>query len=347
MKVLLAGYGAVSILRGGPLTQITRTAEELRTLGIDAALFDPWKRFDRKTADLVHLFGANIGTYHLARELVTLGVPLVVSPIVFSNHSAGFVRAGLSVTRALQRVWRGVWSDYGLCADICRWAARVLPNTSDEADLLVRGYRVDPRKISLVPNGVDPVFGQGDPALFRATYGVDRFVLNVGHIGHERKNVLRLIQALAEVERPAVIIGRVIQGAYGDACLREAAKHPHIRLIDGLDPGSPMLASAYAACDLFVLPSLFETPGIAALEAALAGAKIVITERGGTREYFGDHAFYVDPLSVRSIRGGIRRGLAAPGSSGLRERVRANYLWEHVARRTAETYAAVLQELPR
>jgi len=43
-----------------------------------------------------------------------------------------------------------------------------------------------------------------------------------------------------------------------------------------------MLASAYAACDVFVLPSMFETPGIAALEAGLAGAKIVITKYGGT-----------------------------------------------------------------
>ena len=33
------------------------------------------------------------------------------------------------------------------------------------------------------------------------------------------------------------------------------------------------LPKVYAACDVFVLPSLFETPGIAALEAALTGAK--------------------------------------------------------------------------
>jgi glycosyltransferase involved in cell wall biosynthesis len=342
MNVQLAGYGAVSILRGGPLTQITRTADHLRLRGVNASLFDPWKPFDRGSADLVHLFGANIGTYHLARELAALNVPLVVSPIVYSNHSAAFVRTGLAVSNLFRKGWRGLWSDYGLCAEICGWANRVLPNTEDEAGLLVRGFGVDRTRVTVVPNGVDASFEHGDPSLFRTAYGLDRFVLNVGHIGHERKNVLRLIQALGQIDHPAVIIGRIIAGPYGDACVREAAKYPHIRLIDGLEPGSPMLASAYAACSLFVLPSLFETPGIAALEAGLAGAKIVITDRGGTKEYFGTHAVYVDPGSVSSIRDGIRRGLAMEKGGELREHIRANYLWEGVARRTAEAYAAVL-----
>jgi len=342
MNVTLACYSAVSILRGGPLTQITRTAEYLRRLGIDAVLFDPWKPFDGKGTDLVHLFGANIGTYHLARELAALRVPLVVSPIVYSNHSASFVRAGLAASRLLQHAGRGLWSDYAICAEICQWADRLLPNTRDEGELLMKGYGIGPGKITVVPNGVDAAFEEGDPSLFRKTYGLDTFILNVGHIGHERKNVLRLIRALATVDRPAAIIGRIIPGPYGEACLREAAHHPHIRLIDGLEPGSAMLASAYAACEVFVLPSLFETPGIAALEAGLAGAKVVITDRGGTREYFGDLAEYVDPGSVESIRAGIVRGLARERTGRLREHIRTHYLWDAVARRTADAYATVL-----
>ena len=37
----------------------------------------------------------------------------------------------------------------------------------------------------------------------------------------------------------------------------------------------PLLRSAYAACDLFVLQGWFETPGLVAMEAALAGAQDV------------------------------------------------------------------------
>jgi glycosyltransferase involved in cell wall biosynthesis len=115
-------------------------------------------------------------------------------------------------------------------------------------------------------------------------------------------------------------------------------------LIDGLENDSPMLASAYAACDTFVLPSLFETPGIAALEAGLAGAKVVITPHGGTTEYFGDDAVYVDPVSIASIRDGIRAALARPRGEQLRTRIRARYLWSHVASLTKSVYERVLAE---
>ena len=48
------------------------------------------------------------------------------------------------------------------------------------------------------------------------------------------------------------------------------------------------LASAYAAARVFALPSWFETPGLAALEAGLAGCAVAITPYGSTRDYFGD-----------------------------------------------------------
>ena len=81
-------------------------------------------------------------------------------------------------------------------------------------------------------------------------------------------------------------------------------------LIGSLDNQSEMLASAYAASDTFVLPSQFETPGISALEAALAGAKIVITPYGGTKEYFKNMAEYVDSGSSEAIKAGIEKSWA-------------------------------------
>jgi glycosyltransferase involved in cell wall biosynthesis len=344
VKVVLAGFQAVSILRGGPSTQIRATADHLRTLGVDVAMFDPWSPFSATSADVVHLFSAGIGTYHLAREIHALGMPLVVSPITSSRHTPAFVHAGLLATRILQRLGPGTWSDYGLMADICGWAARVLPNTGAEARIVEKGLGVSARKIKVVPNGVDERFDTGDPAPFRKKYGVENFILNVGHIGHPRKNVLSLIRALATIDRPSVIIGRIISSEYGDACVREAARHRQILLIDGLEHDSSMLASAYAACDVFALPSQFETPGIAALEAGLAGAKIVITPRGGTKEYFENLAVYVDPESVDSIRSGILKALSHPKDERLKSRIKERYLWGRVAALTADVYREVLRE---
>jgi len=341
MRVTLAGYQAVSILQGGPSTQIRDTAKHLPKFGVDVRFFDPWTPLRTGDTDLFHLFAANIGTYHLAREIHALGIPLIVSPIVFSLHTPAFVRRTLNLGRLIQRAGKGIWLDYGITAEICQWASRVLPNTDAEGRLITEGLGVDPARIRVVPNGVDERFYTADPTPFVEKYGVRDFILNVGHTGHARKNVLALIRALSEIDHPAVIIGRFISGEYGDACRREAAKHSHILLIDGLEHGSDMLASAYAACDTFVLPSMFETPGIAALEAALAGAKVVITPYGGTKEYFRDFALYVEPASVASIRDGIKSALGRKKGTDLREHVRKSFLWQTVARMTADAYREV------
>lgn len=345
MTVFMTTYHAVSILHGGPRTQITETARHLEGLGIGVRFFDPWTPFRPQRGDLVHLFAANMGTYHIAREIRALGVPLVVSPITYTSHTTAFVRRALAASRLLQKAGPGVWTDYALCADICSWAERVLPNTAEEAQLITGGYGIPSERVRVVPNGVDPRFAAGDPDLFRKTYGLDGFILNVGHIGHTRKNVLTLIRALGAINYPSVIIGRIISGPYGEACVKEAAKHKHIRLIDGLGNDSAMLASAYAACDVFALPSLFETPGIAALEAGLAGAKVVITPHGGTKEYFQDMAVYVDPVDEQAIRAGIERALGEPRGSRLKEHIAGNFLWEHVAAKTAEVYEEVKSEV--
>jgi glycosyltransferase involved in cell wall biosynthesis len=91
-----------------------------------------------------------------------------------------------------------------------------------------------------------------------------------------------------------------------------------------------------------VLPSLYETPGLSALEAALAGAKVVITERGGTMEYFGNMAEYVNPGSVKSIRKAIRRSISKEENKRLREHIRKNFLWEKIAQKLYETYLEVV-----
>ncbi len=338
MRVVVAGYQAISILHGGPNTQLRNTVRHFASMGIEARLFDPWSPFSAADCDLFHLFAANLGTYHLAREIHTLEIPLVVSPIIFSRHGAAFVRSTLAMQRVAQKTGLGIWSDYILTSDICSWASRILPNSMAESYLVQHGLGADPSKIVMVPNGVESRFANADPEVFRRRYGVRDFILNVGHIGHGRKNVLNLIRALGDIDHPAVIIGRTIKGDYGDACVREAAKHKHITLIDGLDHASDLLASAYAACRVFVLPSLFETPGIAALEAGLAGATVVITPYGGTREYFGPMAIYVKPDSVPSIRQGILEALNRKQSDDLREHIRRNYLWERITERTAAAY---------
>lgn len=347
MKITFFTYQSVMFVHGGPHVKILALQQALQILGVQVSLFDMWADRDRALdADLFQVFAANLAVYDFARKLHERNVPYVVNPIFYTRRSWPVVAAFSRLDRLTRRFLRGLWWDYGFTRDVCHWALGVWPNTRAEADLLHRGLGVAKEKMRVIPNGVSERFYHADPALFEKSYGMRDFILNVGHVGPDRKNVVRLVQALRQIDHPAVIIGRPIEGGETPAVRRLLESAPNILWIEGLDHNSELLASAYAACRVFVLPSKFETPGRAALEAALAGANIVITPHGGTREYFQDMAEYVDPYSVEAIRRGILKALEKPPIPALRERIRQNYVWERVAQRLLEYYQELLGKAP-
>jgi glycosyltransferase involved in cell wall biosynthesis len=342
MKIALATHQATAILRGGPRTQVLQTASELQRLGHEVRLFDAFTEVRKGDFDLVHIFGAGLGTYHLARALHVQKIPMIVSPIYITRRPPWQVRTLRAVESAVRRVYASFWTDYAMIAEMCSWARVVAPNTQEEAALFHEAFGVPQDRLAVVPNGVEERFRRAEPALFVERYERSGFVLSVGHIAPSRKNVMRLVEALEGIDRSAVIIGRVEETREAADVLARSRRNPRLLILDHLDHDSDLLASAYAACDTFALPSLFETPGIAALEAGLSGAKVVITPHGGPREYFGTHADYVDPYSVDDIRRRIQAALDRPRDGALADHIAGRFLWKHVARRTAEVYEAAL-----
>lgn len=333
---------SVTMIAGGPRIQALRTAAHLPEHDIEVSYFNPWTSYAPDEFDLYHLFGASMITLDIAQRLKQYGRPFVVSSIFYTMRSPGFIRLARRVERLAKRIYQGIWTDYGVTAKVCSLAEGVLPNTAAEGRIITDGFEIDPARVQVIPNGVDERFYNADPDLFTRTYGIKDFVLSVGHIGSTRKNILRLIQALEKLDVPAVIIGQVQESPYARQCLAEAARNRRITIIDGLPNDSPMLASAYAASSLFVLPSLFETPGIAALEAGLAGSRIAITKYGGTDEYFGPHAEYIEPTQITSIRNAIERALNTDKNDSLQKHIRSKYLWENVAETTATAYRGLI-----
>lgn len=328
---------------GGGENQLVQTARHLESRGVEVRLFSPW--IDRlENYRLVHLFGMSREGLELAKVARRRGIPVVLSPICWLERKALYCLArsrarGLwdvakwSVKRAVPRV--GGWRD-----ELIRVADAILPNSEAEADQLVRFFRARSRAIHVVPNGVDAAFEAADPATFRDVHGAGEFVLYAGRI-EPRKNVLGLIRAARRADRPVVVIGDAPPGheAYRAECVE--AGGDLVTWYDGVEHDDPLLASAYAAARVFALPSWFETPGLAALEAALAGAAVVITPLGCTREYFGDLARYARPDRIGAVAEAIHRAWDEGPRLGLGERIKGRFLWTHVARRTAEAYDQV------
>ncbi len=340
MKVLFGTYAASSILGGGVDVQVRALAREAAAHGVEVELFDPWGKYRLEDYDLFHLFASHVGTYHLGRALHGLGMRLLLTPVFYSRHSPARVAALLSVARRL-RSRGGFWTEHMFCKELCDMAELLLPNTREEMEMMARAFGVPAARMVELPNGVEERFLDSKPDVFVREYGLRDFILYVGHIGWGRKNVLPLLNVLKRMGHPSVLIGPVIQNDYARRCREVIESSPNIRLIPGLPSDSPLLESAYAACDTMVLPSYYETPGLAALEAGLAGAKVCITRYGGTTEYFGEHALYLEPHSEESLESALRASLARSRDSSLRERIAANYLWRHAGKRLVEVYSAL------
>lgn len=336
MKVGFIAPLGIAVVGGGVRTQALQTAEALEKLNIEVDFVSPWQ--EGIQADIVHVFVAGPETLGILKRCSELGIKTVLSPVFFSNRSVATVASSLKAEKILSKVGSGIRSDFGIKAEACRLADLVLPNTTAEAELIEKGFGIKPSKILVVPNGVEIRFANSTPNSFIEKYGIEDFVLFVGQAGAPRKNVVKLLQAAPQIKAQIVIIGSLYNDEYGQKCKKLADKAGNVTFINTLEHDSSLLSSAYTACHTFVLPSQYETPGIAAMEAALAGANIAITERGGTKDYFQDWAEYLNPDSAKSIAEAVNSSLKKKKNQDLKNHIIDHFNWDEVGKKTLAAY---------
>jgi len=82
--------------------------------------------------------------------------------------------------------------------------------------------------------------------------------------------------------------------------------------------------------------------GIALLEAAFAGTRPVVSQYGGTQEYYGFCAEYLDPLSLESIVAAVRRGWERGRLTEEESKSFKRFSWNYCAKLTLEGYNLLL-----
>ena len=213
-----------------------------------------------------------------------------------------------------------------------------LPNTQAEGEKFLKSYRIDRDSFCFpVPNGFRaPNFNLEGLARIKGIPDCEYIV--VPGIFAPRKNQLGIIRALNDSQYNVVFMGGCLagNGDYYDACRREANERMHF--IGYINSESKdywsVLRHARCAC----LASDCETPGVAMLEAAYAGARPVITRFGGTVEYFGFDAEYLKPWSKKSIRNAIDQGWARGRLSQFESAPYVRYSWTYCAEMTLSAY---------
>ena len=148
---------------------------------------------------------------------------------------------------------------------------------------------VDPERVDVVPNALEPVFRADGPAL------EGDYVLAVGTL-EPRKNLARVVEATRMAGVELRLVGAP---GWGDA----GAEGAHVTWLGRIDDVE--LAAAYRGARALVFPSLYEGFGIPPLEAMACGTPVVTSRGGALEEVVGAAAVLVDPLDVAAIAGGI------------------------------------------
>jgi glycosyltransferase involved in cell wall biosynthesis len=217
----------------------------------------------------------------------------------------------------------------------------ILCDSESTREDLSRYYRLDRRRIHVVPVGYDRRrFRPGvDPELFRRRHGLGPYMLYVGNL-LPHKNLSRLLEAFAllasAIPHSLVIAGRK-DPRYFPVLSAEAERlgvGQRVRFLDYI--AGDDLPALYAGADLFVFPSLYEGFGLPPLEAMACATPVVASNSSSIPEVVGKAAVLVDPLNTKALASAMAEVL---NEAGLRERLRglglqqvSQFTWERSAR---------------
>lgn len=320
MKILIATYSTAFQCIGGGEIQLLNTVKELRQLGLQVDLFNP---LETKIVDydIVHYFSVQQGSQVFCKYVKEQNIPLVLSPILWmesleKNDPIGEVNTLLQIS------------------DI------ILPNSFKEKENIQNFYKIPDNKFHIVHNAYSTHIVRDVNVSFKKKYNITKpFFLNVANI-EPRKNQKLLIEAIKNFpEYDLVLIGEIRDKKYFQSLNID---NKQVKYIGYLNNNSEYLISAYRECELFILPSKCETPGISAIEAAVNNVKIIVTKVGSTVEYFKDFVSYVEPDSVNDIVNKIKMQLKSEykPTDYLKK-----YTWNNTALETIEAYNKVLSNV--
>lgn len=231
--------------------------------------------------------------------------------------------------------------------------------TPHEREFLANLYGADPRRVSVVPGGVDLAqFSPADPGTARRRLGLagGPVVLFVGRLEPLKgADILLQAAAIAEVDRPLTLLivgGDGRAGATGgeqERLQRLAAELgivAQVRFVGPVDRS--LLPTYYRAADVCVVPSYYESFGLVAVEALASGVPVIATRVGGLSYTVQDgRTGYLVPwrcaepfaerLEVLLANADLRARFRRAARDSVRQ-----FAWSAVAARVAAVYESLL-----
>ena len=235
---------------------------------------------------------------------------------------------------------------------VLRAADRILTVSDTMSGVLARVPGLDVSRVRRVYLAASPRFHVVDDqailAAFRRKHRLDGpYLLFVGKL-FPQKNASTLFRAFARIKERiphrVVVVGGVRWKYEEDlALIDELGIGDRLTLIDHTQPDELVLF--YNLADCFIYPSLYETFGLAQIEAMGCGCPVIASTAGSIPEVAGGAALLVDPYDEDSIAAGIVRAvtdetLRADLIARGRDRARS-FSWTQSVRKIHQIYMEV------
>lgn len=340
MNVLMCNRLDMFSKPGGDTVQLNYTKKYLEKFGVRVDIAND-VRSDFRDYDLVHIFNITKidETYQFCINAKKQQIPIVLSPIYW-NKTEARIRGYYNVRSLVSSLYSSISDQFHSFKKKQRFALQIadliLPNANIEKEVIINDFKINPEKFRIVYNGVEPwePCQKGDFDIDVGTFSDS--VLCVAAI-NPRKNTHRLIKAAVELGLKLILVGRK-DDPYFEFCKKRA--NSNIVFFDHME--HPKLFTLYSIAKVHALPSLFETPGLSSLEAAISGCNIVSTNRGSAYEYFGALAEYCDPFSMDSIKNSLMAAYNKKKTNELKNHILENFTWEKTARSTLNCYKEII-----
>ena len=310
--------------------RVLRYSPWLRAQPVSDWLLARWCRrwISRHAIDVIHVHGLRP-----LRAALTLG-----HPVVFTNHTSGFLNTVAAGGRRLEALGRR----------IARAAYLIAPSEELVVAARTAGYS---GPCDYIPNGVDAQrFTPGTARALRARWGLnDSHVAVVIARRLVEKNGVMSAALAAPLLAPKVRLVFVGDGplrAALEAELRRNGARERAHFTGAV--ANRDMPEVYRAADICLLPSLIEATSIAGLEAMACGVPLVGTRVGGIPALISDDSGVLvppkDPAAIAAALNGLAHDTARRQALGVaaRRRIEANFTWREIARQTLAVYRATL-----
>jgi glycosyltransferase involved in cell wall biosynthesis len=229
----------------------------------------------------------------------------------------------------------------------CAAIIAVSPAAANDA---INELALDPSRVHVVPEGVDPIFtavpDAGDGAVRHQLGLPATYVLWVGSLRYHdpRKALDGLLEAMSQVEGASLVMTGA-EGEESQRLLGRAAELGVPLVLTGYVSDAD-LAALYRGAAVVAVPSLHEGFGLPVVEALASGAPVVAARAGNLPALGGGTVVLVPPGDSRALARALsdllkdrpaRARLAAAGPS-----VAAAYRWSRAAEMTVAVYRTVL-----